>query len=84
MCGFKSHPPLVLSELSFSTSAKEQLLDITAEINAFVKKAGMRDGLCYLYVPHATAGITVNESADPAVGRDLLAALDRAAPRRAG
>jgi secondary thiamine-phosphate synthase enzyme len=46
-----------------------------------VKKAGVGEGLCVVYVPHTTAGVTVNENADPSVSRDILSTLSRLVPR---
>jgi len=66
------------------TSARTEIKDITAEINRLIQRAGVESGLCCLYVPHTTAGILVNESADPDVAVDIGNALDRLVPRDAG
>ncbi len=66
------------------TRARTEIKDITAEINRLVQRAGVESGLCCLYVPHTTAGILVNESADPDVAVDIGNALDRLVPRDAG
>jgi len=66
------------------TSARTEIKDITAEINRLIQRAGVESGLCCLYVPHTTAGILVNESADPDVAVDIGCALDRLVPRDAG
>ena len=66
------------------TGARTEIKDITAEINRLVQRAGVESGLCCLYVPHTTAGILVNESADPDVAVDIGNALDRLVPRDAG
>lgn len=70
-----------MKRLGVETRLRAQLVDITDAVQAAVAEAGVREGLCWVYVPHTTAGITVNENADPAVGADLLAQLDRLAPR---
>jgi secondary thiamine-phosphate synthase enzyme len=57
-----------------------QLVDITSEVQAVVREADVRSGLCVVYCPHTTGAITINENADPDVVRDLLMALDRVAP----
>lgn len=67
--------------LAIESRLRTQLVDITDAVQAAVAEAGVREGLCCVYVPHTTAGITVNENADPAVGADLLAQLERLAPR---
>jgi secondary thiamine-phosphate synthase enzyme len=56
------------------------MLDITSQVQAAVNEAGIGDGLVTVFVPHTTAGVTVNENADPDVVRDMLAALDQAVP----
>jgi secondary thiamine-phosphate synthase enzyme len=66
------------------TSRRTELKDITAEIEAIVRDAGCTEGVCHLYVPHTTAGVLINEGDDPAVARDIEAALDRLIPRAVG
>jgi len=63
--------------LTFRTSAKDQILDITREVADAVRNAGAVDGQCAVYTPHATAAIAINENDDPNVGTDLLTALSR-------
>ena len=60
------------------------MIDITASIQDAVEKAGMKDGLCLVFVPHTTAGITINENADPSVAADMQSALSRLVPAGAG
>jgi secondary thiamine-phosphate synthase enzyme len=66
------------------TSRRTELKDVTAEIEAVVRDSGCSEGVCHLYVPHTTAGILVNEGEDPAVARDIEAALDHLIPHAAG
>ena len=70
--------------LTLRTTAKEQILDITREVEAFVRESGTVTGLCAIYTPHATAAVTINENADPNVGTDFLRALARAVPEHEG
>ncbi len=70
--------------VAVKTRARTEIKDITAEIDRLIQRAGVESGLCCLYVPHTTAGILVNESADPDVAVDIGNALDRLAPRDAG
>ena len=72
--------------LSFSvkTSARSEMVDITPSVQKEVSKAGVTDGVCVAYVPHTTAGITINEGADPAVCRDVLEKLNELVPPNAG
>ncbi len=66
--------------LSIQTHQRAEMVDITAQVQAAVGESGIRDGICYVYVPHTTAGLTINENADPNVPRDLLAQLERLVP----
>ncbi|MEM2089150.1 MAG: secondary thiamine-phosphate synthase enzyme YjbQ [Thermoproteota archaeon] len=66
--------------IEIPTKSTQQLIEITSIIEERVKKSGIRNGVCFIYVPHTTAGITVNENADPSVVRDILHALDRLIP----
>lgn len=68
------------SALSIKTSRRTQLRDVTAEIQAAVRASGCAEGACHLYVPHTTAGVLINEGYDPAVARDIEAALDTLVP----
>ena len=67
-------------EISVRTERRTQLLDVTAAISKLVHDAGVHSGICYLYVPHTTAGIIINENADPDVAADIEAALARLVP----
>lgn len=69
--------------LRLKTSRRTELQNITAAVQKLIADAGVAGGLCHLYVPHTTAGITINEGDDPDVARDIEAALDRIAPRDA-
>lgn len=70
--------------LSVKTSRRTELVNITAEVARRVAESGVTSGVCYLFVPHTTAGVTINEGDDPDVARDIEAALDRMVPRDAG
>jgi secondary thiamine-phosphate synthase enzyme len=69
-----------MKELSVSTHARAELVDVTELVRREVRAAGIRDGVVTLFVPHTTAGITIQENADPDVVHDLLLALERAVP----
>jgi len=69
-----------MKKIDLRTSKRNEFLDITAEVSDLVEKSGTKNGLCVLYVPHTTAAITINESADPAVKRDILQKLSEMAP----
>ncbi|MGC8719627.1 MAG: secondary thiamine-phosphate synthase enzyme YjbQ [Thermodesulforhabdaceae bacterium] len=66
------------------TSARSAYVDITGEVQRVVTEAGLVKGLCFVYVPHTTAGITINEGADPHVMEDIMNTLDRLIPWHAG
>ncbi len=63
------------------TSSRAQMVDITAKVREAVRRAGISEGICVVYVPHTTAGVTVNENADPAVAADILEHLEKLVPR---
>ena len=71
----------MLYEYTISTP-HENFYNITVQAREAVAKSGMADGLCVVYCPHTTAGITINENADPDVVRDLLLGLKEAFPDR--
>jgi secondary thiamine-phosphate synthase enzyme len=73
-----------MAELSIKTEQRTQLLDVTAQVANVVRKAGVRSGICHLYVPHTTAGVIINEHDDPDVARDIEMAFDRLVPQNAG
>jgi secondary thiamine-phosphate synthase enzyme len=64
-----------------STSSHMEFADITGEVRKAVAESGVSDGICYIYNPHTTAGLTINEGADPAVQSDLIGVLRRIVPQ---
>jgi secondary thiamine-phosphate synthase enzyme len=67
-------------ELIVATRGAEELVDVTERVQKALAELDLTDGVALIYVPHTTAGVTINEGADPAVRRDLLAALARIVP----
>jgi len=65
---------------SVRTTSRVQMIDITAEVAAAIRAEGIDDGLAVVFVPHTTAGVTINENADPDVARDIAAELSRLVP----
>jgi len=63
------------------TRSRNEFIDITETVRERLRAKGIRDGACLVYAPHTTAGITINENADPDVQRDLQAQLSRIAPQ---
>lgn len=70
----------MLKEFKISTSKKQELIDITEEVKQIIKNSGVEKGLCLVYVPHATAGILVNENYDSSVCNDIINKLEEIAP----
>jgi secondary thiamine-phosphate synthase enzyme len=66
-----------MKTLRIQTSKRTQFVDITREIEHAVRDSGVGNGLCYVYVPHTTAGVVINEHADPDVARDVEGIFDR-------
>jgi secondary thiamine-phosphate synthase enzyme len=66
--------------LKVKTDRRTQLLEVTAQVQQLVEKCRVSSGVCYVYVPHTTAAIMINECADPDVARDLEGAFDRLIP----
>ena len=75
---------VVKRTLQLSTEGRSQMVDVTAEIGNLIAREGFRTGRVTVYVPHTTAGVTINERADPAVAADILAHLDRMVPWEGG
>ena len=67
-------------EIQVKTKTRVQFVDITADVRRAVADSGCESGLCHVYVPHTTAGVTVNEGADPDVTRDILDQMERLVP----
>jgi secondary thiamine-phosphate synthase enzyme len=72
-----------METLEIHTPRREILVRLTAELNGLVAAKGWRDGALVVFCPHTTAGLTVNEDADPDVAADMVAALARLLPREA-
>ncbi len=70
----------MLKILNVKSRTRTEFIDITEDINRIVRESGLKSGVCYIYVPHTTAGITINEGADPSVKRDILATLNKIVP----
>jgi len=66
------------------TSSRTELVDITAKVEKAVKSSEIRDGICLVYTPHTTAGVTINENADPSVRKDITMETDKVIPFQNG
>lgn len=69
-----------MHSITVITHSREEIIDITAEIRQIAEASGIMDGLCTVYVPHTTAGVTINENADFSVKSDILMALRNTVP----
>jgi secondary thiamine-phosphate synthase enzyme len=63
--------------LEVRTGSKTELIDVTARVQKVVAESGVAEGLCHVFVPHTTAGVTINENADPSVKADILMMLNK-------
>jgi secondary thiamine-phosphate synthase enzyme len=70
----------MLRYIEVKSRSRTEFVDITDEVRELVKNAGVRNGLCHLFVLHTTAGLTINEGADPAVQRDITTFLNQRVP----
>lgn len=64
-----------MKTIRVKTQAKEEFINITHEVQSAVRNSGTKNGVCIVFIPHTTAGITINENADPDVKNDLLMGL---------
>ncbi|MBN1410741.1 MAG: YjbQ family protein [Spirochaetales bacterium] len=66
------------------STKRSQFIDVSGTVLQYVRSSNIKEGLCHVYVPHTTAGVTINESADPDVVHDILVRLSRLVPDREG
>ncbi len=71
---------MAIETLKVKTTRRTQLVNVTGQVQQAVEKSRVADGVCYVYVPHTTAAVTINECADPDVASDLEGAFDRLIP----
>ncbi len=67
-------------KIGIKSRSRTEMIDITSSIQEEVKRSGVHDGICVVYVPHTTAGVTINEGADPSVCDDIIGKLNRLVP----
>lgn len=75
---------MITTTYSIQTNGHTQMKDITYEIQGFIHEKGIKEGLCTVFIPHTTAGVTINENADPDVTRDMLMELNKIVPLEDG
>ncbi|MDP8214725.1 MAG: secondary thiamine-phosphate synthase enzyme YjbQ [Candidatus Euphemobacter frigidus] len=71
-------------KITLKTNRRSEMVDITARVERVVEEAGFKEGACIIFIPHTTAGVTINENADPSVQSDIQAVLSRMVPAGAG
>lgn len=74
----------IMERISIKSSSRIDLIDITDKIQAEVTRSKNKDGVCVIFCPHTTAGLTINENADSSVRKDIIAALNKLVPANAG
>lgn len=67
-------------EFTINSNSNVELIDITNLVSKIVKDSKIKEGICYIFVPHTTAGVTINENADPSVVRDIIKKLNQVVP----
>jgi secondary thiamine-phosphate synthase enzyme len=70
-----------MESFSIKTLKRNEIVDITDKVNGIVEKSKIKEGICLVFVPHATAALTINENADPNVCSDFLDALNKLFPK---
>jgi len=70
------------SEFEVRTPSHACLIDITTQVDRIASQSGIEEGACHVFIPHTTAGVTINENADPTVRSDMLKELDKIVPWR--
>ena len=71
---------MITREIQVKTKARNELVDITLQVKKVVEESGITEGICVVVVPHTTAGVTINENADPSVKADIIAKLGELVP----
>ncbi len=73
---------IVKEDFRVSTKSRNQMIDITSQVHSLISESGIDSGDAIIYCPHTTAGITINENADPSVPHDILLTLEELVPQR--
>ena len=73
-----------MATITVKTTSRTEMIDITYSVKSLIPDNNIRDGFCHIFVPHTTAGVTINEGADPSVREDIVTVLNRLAPWEGG
>lgn len=76
-------PAVIMKKIIISSTKKNELINITEKIKKIISESKIENGVCIVYVPHATAAVTINENADPNVAEDIINAINRIIPEHA-
>ena len=69
-----------MEKINVSTGKRTEFVEITSKVEEVVRKSGIENGICFIYVPHTTCGLTINENADPSVKKDIINKLEELVP----
>ena len=69
-----------MKQLAVKTNSRFEMIDITNHVRSVLRESNVKSGICYVFVPHTTAAVTINENADPDVPRDIIMELDKVIP----
>ena len=69
-----------MEKINVSTGKRTEFVEITSKVEEVVRKSGIENGICFIYVPHTTCGLTINENADPSVKKDIINKLEEIVP----
>jgi secondary thiamine-phosphate synthase enzyme len=70
--------------MDIKTTVRTEMINITRDIERMLSDSNIKNGLCHIFVPHTTAGITINEGADPSVAEDIVSAFKKLIPWEGG
>lgn len=73
----------MIKNINVKTRSRTEFVNITSEVRKIVSESGVKSGICYIYVPHTTAGVTINEGADPSVVTDIVSFMNKLIPHSA-
>ncbi len=73
-----------MEQIQVKTNKREELIDITSKVQSYIKDKDIKDGFVTVFIPHTTAGVTINENADPDVARDIISKLNKEIPQNEG
>jgi len=73
-----------VEKINIKTTKRIDLIDITGQVQEIISKSKVKDGICFVFCPHTTAGLTINENADPSVRQDIINTLNKLVPEGAG